>query len=83
MRQQSIKVRENRLRHTAERQGLKLLKSRSRDQYSLTFGTYMLTDITSGLIAIQGNNTAQQGYGLDLDDIEKYLTTPHAERGSL
>lgn len=68
------KVRENKLRRMANRQGLALQKSRARDSRSLTFGTYHLVDMSTGSIVWQGNNTAGRGYGLDLHDVEEYLT---------
>jgi hypothetical protein len=47
------KVRENRLRRMAARQGLQLVKSRRRDPRALDYGTYWLVDasgveVTSG-----------------------------------
>jgi hypothetical protein len=42
------KVRENRLRHAAARQGLRLTRPRIRDPRSLGYGTYLLTDEASG-----------------------------------
>ncbi|MFR0358624.1 hypothetical protein [Streptomyces sediminimaris] len=71
MTEQQRKVLENRLRRAAERQGLQLTKSRARDPRALTYGTYMLTDIATN--AIVAGDT-QNGYGLDLDDVEKALT---------
>jgi hypothetical protein len=65
------KIRENRLRRAAERQGLKLEKCRRRDPRSVNFGTYMLTDSrTNTLVAWAG----EEGYGLDLDEVEKALS---------
>jgi hypothetical protein len=42
MSEESEKVRENRLRRMADRQGLKLVKSRRRDPRALDYGTYAL-----------------------------------------
>ena len=58
------KAQENRLRRVAARQGLNLTRSRARDPEAPDFGTYMLTDSTSGL---------QCAYGLSLDDVERAL----------
>lgn len=70
MSDREYKVLENRLRRAAERQGLQLKKSRARDPRALTYGTYMLTDIaTNALVA----GDSQNGYGLDLNDVEKAL----------
>jgi hypothetical protein len=67
------KVREDRLRRMADRQGLRLMKSRARDPRDITFGGYQLTDIqTGGLVAGWGN--AERGYALDLDEVEEWLT---------
>lgn len=64
------KIRENRLRRMAERQGLQLQKSRRRDPRALDYGTYQLVDVqTSGLVAYG----RQSGYGLTLDEVEREL----------
>lgn len=45
------KVRENRLRRSADRQGLRLMKSRSRDPQAVDFGLYALIDVeTNGTV---------------------------------
>ena len=65
------KVRENRLRRMADRQGLRLEKSRRRDPRAYDYGTYHLIDpYTNSLVAGDTNS----GYGLDLDGIERALT---------
>lgn len=67
------KVRENRLRRMAMRQGLRLTKSRRRDPNALGFGTYGLLDLsTSGLVL--GDGSVFDGYGCDLDEVEEFLT---------
>jgi len=66
------KVRENRLRRMAQRQGLSLVKSRRRDHRAVDFGTYMLVDSARNAVAYAPSS---QGFGADLDDIEKYLTS--------
>ncbi|GAB3535433.1 hypothetical protein GCM10027403_13050 [Arthrobacter tecti] len=66
------KVRENRLRRAAERQGLRLMKSRVRDPRALLYGTYQLADTRTDSIVL-ANHTLQQGYGMGLDDVEQYL----------
>lgn len=63
------KVRENRLRRMAERQGLRLVKSRRRDEFAKGYGTYMLVAGHGG----EMNLGAGDGYGFDLDEIEKQL----------
>jgi hypothetical protein len=64
------KVRENRLRRAAQRQGLTLMKCRRRDTRAYDYGTYMLIDpLTNTVVAYGGSGT----YGLSLDDIETAL----------
>ena len=46
------KVRENRLRRMATRQGLHLVKSRRRDPQALDFGTYGLADRDGGRVQV-------------------------------
>ncbi len=66
------KVKENRLRRMADRQGLRLLKSRRRDPRAYDFGGYMLVDHQTGG-ADFGSNPLP--YSLSLDDVEMYLTS--------
>ncbi len=62
------KVRENRLRRMADRQGLKLTRSRRRDPRALDYGLYWLADArTSALESPEA--------GLTLDEVEQYLTS--------
>lgn len=56
------KVRENRLRRMAGRQGLQLLKSRRRDPRAIDYGIYWLVD-ASGVEVTSG----------DVDAIETWL----------
>jgi hypothetical protein len=65
------KIRENRARRAAERQGLTLVKSRRRDPRALGYGRFMLTDSRTGAVVAQGS---ERGHGLTLDQIEDYLT---------
>ena len=67
------KVRENRLRRMADRQGLRLEKSRRRDPSALDFGTYGIVDARTNAVVAHGGNVFN-GYGLSLDDVEEYLT---------
>jgi hypothetical protein len=66
----AYKVYENRLRRMAQRQGLRLEKSRRRDPRAIGFSTYMLVDSNNTITA----GDQQNGYGLSLDDIERALT---------
>lgn len=62
---QAEKVRENRLRRMAQRQGLTLTRSRRRDPRALDFGLYWLTDASGA------NVTPEQG--IDIDAVEAFL----------
>jgi len=64
-------VRENRLRRMADRQGLRLEKSRRRDPQALTFGTYRLVDLYTNNLVL---GDRERGFGCDLDELEQYLT---------
>lgn len=64
------KIRENRLRRMADRQGLRLEKSRRRDPRALDYGTYWLVDADRNTPVVWGS---QSGYGLSLDDVERAL----------
>ena len=66
---QQYKVYENRLRRAAERQGLRLKKSRARDPRALAYGTYHLVDVAANTLASYGGG----GYGLSLSEIAKQL----------
>lgn len=66
-----LKVLENRLRRVADRQGLRLQKSRARDPLALTYSTYQLVDVRTGGLAV---GSISFGYGLGLDDVERALS---------
>lgn len=63
------KVRENRLRRMAQRQGMALRKSRRRDPRALDYGLYWLVDADRNLIVAGG------AHGLTLDEVERHLTS--------
>jgi hypothetical protein len=65
------KVRENRVRRKAERQGLTLARSRRRDPDARDFGGYMLIDAQTNAVAAGGDPHA---YSLTLDEAEAWLT---------
>lgn len=65
------KVRENRLRRMAVRQGLILQKSRLRDSRAIGYGTYQLASAATNAVEVAGSPA---GYGLSLDEVEKALT---------
>ncbi len=66
----AYKVWENRIRRMAERQGLRLEKSRRRDTRAIDYGTYRLVDPATNTVVSYG---ASSPYGLTLDEIEKAL----------
>ncbi len=70
------KIRENRLRRMAERQGLAVQKSRRRDPRAYDFGTYMLVDPVANAVVASGLHS---GYGMSLDDVERYLLRDNEE----
>jgi hypothetical protein len=65
---QDEKVRENRARRAAQRQGMRLIKSRRRDPRALDYGQFWLVDAyTNGAV------TSGQ-FGISLDEVEEFLT---------
>jgi hypothetical protein len=70
------KTRENRLRRLAARQGLGIMKSRSRTPASLEYGGYMIINHYRDLVVVGGY---PHSFAMDLDDIEEYLVTAEAE----
>lgn len=72
------RTREQRLRRTATRQGLMLVKSRRRDRLAEDYGLYVLVDDCRGnRIGRRGGQAAisefERGDGLTLDDVERCL----------
>ncbi|MBC3193837.1 hypothetical protein H7X46_22505 [Pseudonocardia sp. C8] len=72
------KIRENRLRRAAQRQGLMLVKSRRRDRRAEDYGLFVLVDDTIGnKVGPRGGQAAvsafARGEGMDLDGIEREL----------
>lgn len=65
----SDRVRENRVRRMAERQGLILRKSRRRDRRAWDFGSYWLIDADRNALVFP------DVHGGSLEDIERYLTS--------
>jgi hypothetical protein len=68
----SEKIRENRLRRMAERQGFKLVKSRRRDPRALDYGGYGIINPYYNTWVIGANPYA---FSMDLDEIEQWLTS--------
>ena len=69
------KVRENRLRRMAERQGLRLVKSRRRDALAIDYGKYRIE--TADGVEAPGFDSPM-GWGLTLDEAEYRLTRPRS-----
>ena len=63
------KVREDRLRRAAKRQGLRLIKSRTRDPRALDYGGYWVMD------EVQQRAHGPVPSGMTLDEVERFLTT--------
>jgi hypothetical protein len=59
------RVRENRLRRMARRQGLRLVKSHRRDSFATGYGTYLLVAVAA--------DAPELVDGLTLDQIEEQL----------
>jgi hypothetical protein len=74
----SEKVRENRLRRTAERQGFALAKSRRRDPRAIDYGEMWLMSLASG--TPERSNDAWVGPFRNVDEVEEWLDTPDGER---
>jgi hypothetical protein len=66
------KIRENRLRRMAKRQGLELRASGRRDPRALDYGKYVLVNAERNVIV----GVASGRSNFTLDDVENYLTQP-------
>jgi hypothetical protein len=66
------KARENRLRRMADRQGMKLVKSRSRDPRAIDYDCWALADLASGGIVFGVGAIGR--FNASLAEIETYLT---------
>jgi hypothetical protein len=64
------KVKENRIRRTADRRGFRLLKSRARDQRAIGYGGFMLVDKFTNAVVLGANPYA---YAATIDDVESFL----------
>lgn len=64
-------AREQKARRNADRQGLRLMKSRRRDPSACDYGLYALVDVnTGGLVHPDNVNSI---YALTLDDVDTWL----------
>jgi len=66
------KVRENRLRRMADRQGLQVQKSRRRDPRAVDFDRYRLVSVRTGKVVAGGH---PWDHSMTLDEVESYLTS--------
>ncbi len=66
------KIRENRLRRMADRQGLRLKKSGRRDPRALDYGMYMLISQATNVVVAGAEGTGRPNF--TLKDVEEYLT---------
>jgi len=72
------RVRENRLRRMADRQGLRLVMSRRRDPRAVDYGGYMLVDQATGKVVAGAGPIGRPTW--DLDQVEAWLTSDPKER---
>ena len=76
------KVRENRLRRMADRQGYRLVKSRRRDPRARDYGTYGLVDTHTMGENLPDATIPAIRRDMDLDEVEAWLTpVPHTTNG--
>jgi hypothetical protein len=71
---QPLKVKENKLRRASDRQGLRLVKSRSRDPRAVDYGLFALVDSETGVAV----NPLLKRFECSwtLDEVEGYLNRP-------
>jgi hypothetical protein len=72
---QETKVKENRLRRAADRQGYRLVKSRSRDENAIDYGLYALIDVQTGG-AVNPAIAQRWVCSWTLEDVEQWLNRP-------
>jgi hypothetical protein len=65
------KVRENRARRAAARQGFKLIKSKRRDPRALDYSTWTIINSQTGAV--------EKGDRMTIDDVEQFLNRPRTE----
>jgi len=70
--EQDEKVRENRLRRMATRQGLKLAKARFRDPRAIGLGGYGIINAYYNMWVVGAHPYA---YSMSLDEVEEWLTS--------
>jgi len=67
----ALRTREARARRAAERQGLRLQKSRRRDPRAWDYGGYQLIDPYANTLVF--GSAAGHGFGASLEQIERWL----------
>ena len=72
------KTRETRLRRTADRQGMRLERSRRRDPRAVDYGRYWLVDLASGDVVAGASQLGRPHW--TLDQVEAWLTSDPKER---
>jgi hypothetical protein len=77
----ALKVRENRLRRAAKRQGLELQRFRSLDHRHALFGTYQLVGPDGSAAAANTHPAFGRHYGLTIEDVEKALGLTEGSEG--
>jgi hypothetical protein len=68
------KIRENRLRRAAQRQGLAVAKSRRRDPRAIDYGMYYVSKVTAPGGNWRSRELLTPETGFNLDEIEAFLT---------
>jgi len=68
------KIRENRLRRAAQRQGLALTKSRRRDPRATDYGMYYVSRVTAPGGNWRSRELLTPETGFSLDEVEAFLT---------
>jgi hypothetical protein len=72
------KTRETRLRRAADRQGLRLERSRRRDPRAIDYDRYWLLDLATGDVVAGASPIGRPAW--DLDQVETWLTSDPKER---
>ena len=67
------KVRENRARRSAQRRGLRVVKSRRRDPQALSYGEFLIVDQRTNAIIAGGSS---EWDWLSLEQVEDWLGQP-------
>lgn len=74
------KLRENRLRRAARRQGFAIQKSRVRDPQHVCCGLWRIVDVSTNRVVI---GAGVLDYEMELDDVETWLNASDEERASV